>query len=51
MFSRWENRGVIESHSFRGLARVRLLVHLYAIAYVAARIAEVKDNYPLPMAA
>ncbi len=51
VFSRWKDRSVLDSHSFRGLARVRLLVQLYAIAYVAARIAEVKNNYPLPMAA
>ena len=51
VFSRWKDRSVLNSHSFRGLPRVRLLIQLYAIAYVAARIAEVKNNYPLPMAA
>lgn len=51
VFSRWKDRGVIESHSFRVLARVRLLVQLYAIVQVAARIVEVRNTDALPMVA
>ncbi|MCY4652170.1 MAG: transposase [Dehalococcoidia bacterium] len=51
VFSRWKERAVLENHSFRGLSKVRLLVQLYAVAYVAARLVEVKDAAALPMAA
>lgn len=51
VFSRWKERGTLDNHSFRGLARVRLLVQLYAAAHVAARLAEVKGIDALPMAA
>ncbi len=51
VFSRWKKRGILENHSFRGLSRVRLLVQLYAIASVAAKLVEVKNSNALPMAA
>ena len=43
VFSRWKDRNVLESHSFRGLARIGLLVQLYAIMQVAAKIAAMKS--------
>ena len=42
VFSRWKHRNVLESHSFRGLARVRMLLQMYVIMQVAAKIAAVK---------
>ena len=51
VFSRWKERNIIDNHSFRGLARVRLLVQPYAISYVVARLADVKRNEALPIAA
>ena len=51
VFSRWKERGVFESHSFRGLSRIRLLIQMYAITHVAARLAEEKNTDTLPMAA
>ena len=51
VFSRWKDRHVIDNHSFRGLSRVRLLVQMYAITYVAAKLMEVKSAETLPMAA
>ena len=51
VFSRWKERNVIDNHSFRGLPRVRLLVQIYAITYVAAKLTEVKSAETLPMAA
>ncbi|MCY4652920.1 MAG: hypothetical protein OXC95_07115, partial [Dehalococcoidia bacterium] len=51
VFSRWKDHNVLESHSFRGLSSVRLLLQLYAIADVAAKIAEVKATGTLPVAA
>ena len=51
VFSRWKDRNVIDNHSFRGLSRVRLLVQMYAITYVATKLMEVKSVETLPMAA
>ena len=51
VFSRWKDHNVLESHSFRGLSKVRLLLQLYAIAEVAAKIVEVKNADTLPVAA
>ena len=50
-FSRWKDLNVIGNRSFRGLSRVRLLVQMYAITYVAAKLMEVKSAETLPMAA
>ena len=51
VFGRWKERGVLESHSFRGLASMRLLIQMYAITHAAARLAEEKKTDTLPMAA
>ena len=51
VFSRWKDHNVLESHSFRGLSKVRLLLQLYAIAEVAAKIVEVKNADTLGVAA
>lgn len=51
VFSRWKKQNILDNHSFRGLARVRLLVQMYAITYVAARLAEVEGIETLPIAA
>ena len=51
VFSRWKHRDVLESHSFRGLARLRLMIQLYAIMQVAAKIVEVKSIDALGVAA
>ncbi len=51
VFKRYKERSVLDNHSFRGISRVRLLVQMYAITYVAARIAERKNTNTLPIAA
>ena len=51
VFSRWKKRNILESHSFRGLSRIRLLIQMYAITHVAARLAEERNTDVLPMAA
>ena len=51
VFSLWKQRNVLESHSFRGLTRIRLLSQLYAIMQVAAKIAAMKIADELGVAA
>ena len=51
VFSPWKHRHALESYSLRGLPRVRLLIQMYAIAEVAAKIVKVRSIAALPMVA
>ena len=51
VFSRWKELDVLDNHSFRGLSRVRLLIQMYVITHVAARLAEEKKTDTLLAAA
>ncbi|MCY4655022.1 MAG: transposase [Dehalococcoidia bacterium] len=44
VFKRYKERSVLDNHSFRRISRVRLLIQMYAITYVATRLAEKRNT-------
>ena len=51
VFGRWKDKNVLQSHSFRGLPGVRLLILLYALTDCAAKLAKEIKGEALPIAA
>ena len=51
VFSKWKGRKVLESHSFRGLSTMRLLIMLYALMVSAKKLAKARLEEAFPVAA
>ena len=51
VFSKWKGRKVLESHSFRGLSTMRLLIMLYAMMVSAKKLAKARLEEAFPVAA
>ena len=51
VFSKWKGRKVLESHSFRELSTMRLLIMLYALMVSAKKLAKARLEEAFPVAA
>ena len=51
VFGRWKDKTVLQSHLFRGLSSMRLLILLYALNTCAANLAKEIQRETLPAAA